>query len=211
MAKNENSVIQDILNKPQDPHFKAKRTKQKKKKKKSFLGGLQPPTHQQGLIKPARVIGRKCNLEKTLKKIKDQQQKIDQLIALVKSEHGVDLHDISSTAISVGSIKKVFAAHKKKERVESGINKYGLPVGQNGSFYTSREWREIRHKALVKHGNKYCMACNSALGPGNPAHVDHIKPVSKKPDLALELSNLQVLCEECNLGKSNKSVKDWRK
>jgi hypothetical protein len=30
------------------------------------------------------------------------------------------------------------------------------------------------------------------------------------PELELELDNLQVLCDLCNMGKSNKSEKQWR-
>jgi 5-methylcytosine-specific restriction endonuclease McrA len=41
-------------------------------------------------------------------------------------------------------------------------------------------------------------------------HVDHIKPKSKYPELALEYNNLQLLCEDCNLGKSNKYETDYR-
>jgi len=41
-------------------------------------------------------------------------------------------------------------------------------------------------------------------------HVDHIKPRSKYPDLALELKNLQVLCEDCNIGKGTWDESDWR-
>lgn len=41
-------------------------------------------------------------------------------------------------------------------------------------------------------------------------HVDHIKPRSKYPALELVLSNLQVLCEDCNLGKLAHDETDWR-
>ncbi|RYZ77711.1 MAG: hypothetical protein EOP05_00795 [Proteobacteria bacterium] len=41
-------------------------------------------------------------------------------------------------------------------------------------------------------------------------HVDHIKPRSKYPHLELEFSNLQVLCRQCNFGKSNKYEDDFR-
>jgi hypothetical protein len=44
------------------------------------------------------------------------------------------------------------------------------------------------------------MCCYSTT---KPLHVDHIKPVSKYPELKLEFDNLQILCENCNLGKSN--------
>ena len=41
-------------------------------------------------------------------------------------------------------------------------------------------------------------------------HVDHIIPKTRNPHLALCFDNLQILCEECNEGKSNKFNTDWR-
>jgi hypothetical protein len=76
-------------------------------------------------------------------------------------------------------------------------------------FYASPEWRQIRYRALEIHGNN-CMACGRCPRDGIVVHVDHIKPRSTNPELALDLENLQILCEDCNLGKSNKSAKDWR-
>lgn len=87
--------------------------------------------------------------------------------------------------------------------------KSGLPpreMKKEPGFYESREWRELRYKALVKHG-RTCQACGSHKPP---MHVDHIKPRSKFPSLALDINNLQVLCVDCNLGKSNKDETDWR-
>lgn len=74
------------------------------------------------------------------------------------------------------------------------------------SFFDSRAWREVRIIALVKYGRK-CAACGATSGE---MHVDHVKPRSKFPNLALEISNLQVLCRACNLGKSNKIEHDFR-
>lgn len=76
-------------------------------------------------------------------------------------------------------------------------------------FYETREWRELRYKALVKHGAA-CQCCGATRSDGVRLHVDHIKPRSKFPSLQLDISNLQVLCEDCNLGKSNKDDTDWR-
>lgn len=75
------------------------------------------------------------------------------------------------------------------------------------SFYQTREWKELRYKVLLHYGRK-CLCCNST---DKPLHVDHIKPISKYPELKLEITNLQVLCEDCNLGKSNKDETDFRK
>lgn len=92
-------------------------------------------------------------------------------------------------------------------------NKFKPPVLQvkkahkhRKNFYQSQEWRELRYRALTIHGAR-CQACRSKNGP---MHVDHIKPRSKFPKLALDIHNVQVLCEDCNMGKSNKSCEDWR-
>lgn len=73
-------------------------------------------------------------------------------------------------------------------------------------FYKTREWREVRYKALVKFGKK-CQACGETSGY---IHVDHILPRSKHPERELDINNLQVLCEACNIGKSNTDTTDWR-
>lgn len=73
-------------------------------------------------------------------------------------------------------------------------------------FYWSDAWRDLRYRVLVRYGRK-CMACGVM---GSPAHVDHIKPRSKYPELALEFNNLQVLCEACNMGKRAWDETDWR-
>jgi 5-methylcytosine-specific restriction endonuclease McrA len=74
------------------------------------------------------------------------------------------------------------------------------------SFYETREWLELRYRVLRKHGRK-CMLCERTDGE---IHVDHIKPRSKYPHLQLAFDNLQVLCKDCNLGKSNKDETDFR-
>ena len=73
-------------------------------------------------------------------------------------------------------------------------------------FYKTREWRDVRYKALVNFGKK-CQACGET---GGYIHVDHILPRSKYPDRELDINNLQVLCEACNIGKSNTDTTDWR-
>lgn len=76
-------------------------------------------------------------------------------------------------------------------------------------FYTSREWRQIRYEAIKLH-HGVCMCCGrSPSEHGVVLHVDHIQPKSLRPDLALRLDNLQVLCEDCNLGKSNHDSIEW--
>lgn len=73
---------------------------------------------------------------------------------------------------------------------------------QSKGFYSSREWRALRYQAL-RASDSTCKCCGAKASDGAKLHVDHIKPRSKYPELALDLDNLQVLCAECNLGKSN--------
>lgn len=96
-----------------------------------------------------------------------------------------------------GSIQK----QKKKNPSTYQINTSG--------FYSTEDWRIVRYKAL-KLSNGLCQCCGAGPMPGKPLHVDHIKPRSKFPQLELVLSNLQVLCEDCNLGKLAWDDTDWR-
>ena len=71
------------------------------------------------------------------------------------------------------------------------------------------KWQEVRFDAL-KLGNGKCCLCGRSAKDGTILHVDHIKPKSLYPELAFEVTNLQVLCEDCNMGKSNRDETDWR-
>lgn len=77
-----------------------------------------------------------------------------------------------------------------------------LQKARGFSFYDTREWKELRWRVLTASDGK-CNMCGRSKHDGVIIHVDHIKPRSKFPHLELEFSNLQVLCEDCNLGKSN--------
>lgn len=77
------------------------------------------------------------------------------------------------------------------------------------AFLLSFEWRATRMMALKKHGAS-CQCCGASAKTGAVIHVDHIKPRQERPDLALDVENLQVLCHECNHGKGNWDQTDWR-
>jgi len=81
----------------------------------------------------------------------------------------------------------------------------------SAAFYSSWEWKRLRYEALRLHGHR-CQCCG--WRPGDTEHgylvVDHIKPRSARPDLELRLDNLQVLCNDCNMGKSNVFEDDFR-
>lgn len=76
-------------------------------------------------------------------------------------------------------------------------------------FYRSKPWRLVRRRALLIYGRK-CHCCSSVGSKKHPVHVDHIHPVSLYPERALDITNLQVLCGQCNGKKSNKIIEDYR-
>jgi len=76
-------------------------------------------------------------------------------------------------------------------------------------FYMTRQWQQARYTAL-KLSNGCCQCCGRSPKEGAVLHVDHIKPKSLFPELALRGFNLQVLCGECNMGKSNRDITNWR-
>lgn len=76
-------------------------------------------------------------------------------------------------------------------------------------FYRCKAWRLTRRRALQLFGRK-CHCCGSEGSRRYPLHVDHIKPRSYYPDLALDMRNLQVLCISCNSRKSNEHQNDYR-
>jgi len=118
-------------------------------------------------------------------------------------------------------IEQMFRAGKKpkkKRKFDKPVEKkkklnFNKPIKRkkkksNHNFYSTPEWRKIRYEVLRKYG-AICMCCG-ARPPDKVIHVDHIKPRSKRPDLELKFNNLQVLCEDCNLGKSNTDSIDYR-
>ena len=83
------------------------------------------------------------------------------------------------------------------------------------AFYRSWEWRTLRMEVLKTLGHR-CQACGATpndrtlAGEAVKIVVDHIKPLSKFWHLRLERSNLQVLCDECNMGKGAWDETDHR-
>lgn len=75
--------------------------------------------------------------------------------------------------------------------------------------YYSKDFRKLRLEVFTRDG-EICGKCGAIPEKGTSLTIDHIKPVSKYPELGLDIDNLQVLCWECNQGKSNKHNTDYR-
>lgn len=90
------------------------------------------------------------------------------------------------------------------------MSKYTKEFIASKEFLLTYEWRKVRMEALVKYESR-CMCCGkSPIFKGVVINVDHIKPRKLFPELALDINNLQVLCNECNHGKGNWDETDWR-
>lgn len=84
---------------------------------------------------------------------------------------------------------------------------YNKPIS---GFYESQDWKELRYEVIKERGAKCACCGKTPQKHGIAIHVDHIKPRSKYPALELDKNNLQILCEDCNLGKSNKDQTNWQ-
>lgn len=98
------------------------------------------------------------------------------------------------------------ADRKKKERKRKRKAKRDVCYARGDRFYLSKKWLKMRIKVFATYGRK-CMKCDRKDGE---MHVDHVVPRSKRPDLSLSFSNLQVLCRDCNMEKWNYNCNDYR-
>lgn len=61
------------------------------------------------------------------------------------------------------------------------------------AFYRSAAWRALRQRVLARDGRR-CVICGSDVSAPGAATVDHVKPRSTHPHLALDPANLRTLC-----------------
>lgn len=124
-----------------------------------------------------------------------------------------------STAKLIRSFYLNVRAKRRKQARLSQVRDYvpvmNKPIGpphpdykKDDGFYTSRAWRELRLEAI--RNMRACQACGRGPAQGVVIHVDHIIPRYRAPHLSLVLSNLQCLCDDCNIGKGVWDETDFR-
>lgn len=82
-----------------------------------------------------------------------------------------------------------------------------VPIVESDTQFNHKTSRNINlsfRYDILKRDNFRCVKCGAspALNPGTQLHIDHKLPWSKGGETQEE--NLQTLCSECNLGKSDK-------
>lgn len=97
----------------------------------------------------------------------------------------------------LSNLRSIISNHKYIEicMIESN----SLPVKDTAKIQRHKMTKKLRYQILSRDGFrcKYCGLTSETTS----LHVDHIKPISKGGETVI--ANLQVLCEACNLGKSN--------
>lgn len=83
---------------------------------------------------------------------------------------------------------------------------------ERNKFYRSKEWRELREKILAD-SHYECLWCSQKglSSQGKTLEVDHIKELKDYPELALEPSNLRVLCRQCHNERHHRSWANKKK
>lgn len=98
---------------------------------------------------------------------------------------------------SFNKLDYIFTGHEEElenedlpNKVKSNKSKRNIPLG-------------LRFKILKRDGFK-CVSCGRGVKDNIKLHVDHIIPFSLGG--LTEIKNLKTLCNECNIGKSNKHI-----
>lgn len=122
-------------------------------------------------------------------------------------ENGTRQKLIHSSEFPAGRRSCLTCEHVKRTGGEENNSSQPIVTSRKGAghFYASHEWSELRYKAFLEYGQE-CVVC----GATKNLTVDHIKPLRKHPELAREMSNLQVMCRLCNRGKGAWDETDWR-
>lgn len=132
--------------------------------------------------------------------------------------HGISIYEAADRLIALRSIP-VEANFDKRERLLAAL-KWGRATGfhRNRSnpkkpigdaFYDSWEWKRLRYEVLRERG-PICECCGTTAAHGVRIVVDHIQPVRRYPERRLDKANLQILCDDCNMGKGSRDETDWR-
>lgn len=142
------------------------------------------------------------------------------VVALVAKEMGVNipgtkkaryalLRSFVAGRVGVADDKTAWRLARAAKSQQFHTSRTSHAAVNSDAFLSSYEWRALRMLVLKKYGAR-CQCCGASPADGVRIHVDHIKPRRLFPELALEESNLQVLCEVCNHGKGNWDQTDWR-
>jgi len=163
------------------------------------------------LSKSTRARLRKKSLAKVGYPIQPKTVKLRKAAA----KSGV-LNEVGLKQLADRQARKSEKTRQRYSRNSARPNRKGSPTKDTkNQFYLSWEWRTLRMEVLKERGAR-CECCGASPlhkdMNGDPVKicVDHIKPLSRFWDKRLDKTNLQILCDECNMGKGAWDETDWR-
>jgi 5-methylcytosine-specific restriction endonuclease McrA len=113
-----------------------------------------------------------------------------------------ELHQaIASLLTATQKIDSVLNAFKAEaQTIQDKYDPVTLARRQFNNWRSSADGQEWKRQQFHSIGGT-CSDCQIVFPTVGSFHIDHINPLSKYPQLATKLSNLQLLCSECNLRK----------
>lgn len=120
----------------------------------------------------------------------------------------IEIGAISAETVDVAN-RDIALIHWLLNRIEAKQPNGNAEGDEAVDFYRTLAWRRMRFSVIAERGST-CEACGASAKEGARIHVDHIKPRSQFPELSLDPTNLQVLCDDCNLGKADGPAVSFR-
>ncbi len=112
-----------------------------------------------------------------------------------------------------GALLVLVALLVRRWRAKRHVHGWTARFIASRAFLSTPQWRRVRYDALRANDGR-CELCGRnkhQLPPGEYVTVDHVKSRRARPDLALDVRNLAVLCSADNAGKGNRYADDWRR
>jgi hypothetical protein len=187
-------------------HSDESKQKISQSKKGISIASKGKPSWRKGISKkiPESKICLNCNnlFDKNLKKTDREWQERKYcsskcaLSVAQKNRLGTQLPDEWRKNLSVSHLGKTPANKGKKSLKTSGENNPNWKGGVSSyrcKLKSTLEYKKWRHDVFERDGHK-CVNCNST----KDLRADHIKPVSKYPELIHDIDNGRVLCRDCD-------------
>lgn len=144
----------------------------------------------------------------SIKKYKKIEKRVFDSLVHKKEDFQLSLNLKVYYSSNRGNVNESKYGHFSFEQLVNFYNEW-----QNGNKYeeTKKQERKIMNDDIrynvLKRDNYTCRICGATSKDGAKLHVDHIIPISEGGKTVM--SNLQTLCDRCNIGKSNKTEEDF--
>jgi 5-methylcytosine-specific restriction endonuclease McrA len=91
---------------------------------------------------------------------------------------------------------------KDFEKDAQEIRQYYAPRARFERWKATEDGKVWKEKQYKRQQGR-CGSCAIVIAVKG-SHIDHIQPISKFPELAIDVKNLRLLCPDCNIKKGNK-------